>query len=176
MRIKCLLLIAFICLFSSGLQVVIAAPKEQPQGTETQSWDQNLPSSSRFTVLSAFGSAAVRDNNTGLVWEQTADSTTRTQPEATLYCANKSVGGTSGWRLPSVVELRSALDLSAPNFASPVFSGINGNIFWSATTNAEIPSQAWTVSYSGGGTIHSFVKGTSSWVWCVRGPMNADQY
>jgi hypothetical protein len=142
----------------------------------TQNWDKNLPSASRFTVLAAFGGAAVRDNNTGLVWEQTADGTTRTQPEATVYCASKTVGGTFGWRLPSVVELSSALDSSVPNFSPPVFNGVNGNIFWSATTNAAIPTQAWTVSFSGGGVVHSFVKGTSSWVWCVRGPMNADQY
>jgi hypothetical protein len=44
----------------------------------TQNWDKNLPSASRFTVLANFGGAAVRDNNTGLVWEQAADGTTRT--------------------------------------------------------------------------------------------------
>jgi hypothetical protein len=89
--------------------------------SSTTSWDKNMSSASRFTVLADFGGAAVRDNNTGLVWEQTADGTTRTQPEATVYCANKTVGGTSGWRLPSVIELSSARDPSLPNFVPPVF-------------------------------------------------------
>ena len=43
----------------------------------TQNWDKNLPSASRFTVLAAFGNHAVRDNNTGLVWEQAPDATPR---------------------------------------------------------------------------------------------------
>ena len=175
MRTTCLVLLGFLCLLYAGLQVADAAPKGPPQGTETQNWDNNLPSASRFTLLSAFGGAAVRDNNTGLVWEQTADGTTRTQPQATNYCANKAVGGTVGWRLPSVVELNSVRDPSLPNFVPLVFSGVQGNIFWSATTNAAIPAQAYTVSFSNG-DIQSFVKGTSSWVWCVRGPMNANQY
>jgi len=43
----------------------------------TQARDKNLPSASRFTVLAAFGGAAVRDNNTGLVWEHAPDATFR---------------------------------------------------------------------------------------------------
>ncbi|HWG96103.1 MAG TPA: hypothetical protein VN647_03370, partial [Nitrospira sp.] len=39
----------------------------------TQSWDKKLPGASRFTVLSDFGGAAVRDNETGLVWEQSPE-------------------------------------------------------------------------------------------------------
>ena len=68
----------------------------------TQNWDKNLPSASRFTVLAAFGGAAVRDNNTGLVWEKAPDVTARSWGDSTFYCINKNVGGTRGWRLPSV--------------------------------------------------------------------------
>ena len=32
----------------------------------TESWDKNLPSASRFTILPKFNNEAVRDNNTGL--------------------------------------------------------------------------------------------------------------
>jgi hypothetical protein len=35
-----------------------------------QKWDKNLSSTSRFTILSEFNEAAVRDNNTGLVWDE----------------------------------------------------------------------------------------------------------
>lgn len=142
----------------------------------TQNWDKNLPSSSRFTVLANFGGAAVRDNNTGLVWEQAADSTTRTWADATLYCLNKAVGGTTGWRVPSVVELNSVRDPSlVAGFVPDIFSGVQGNRFWSATTVASNTSNAWNVDFSGG-FVTSFAKGTSSWVWCVRGPMNSDSY
>lgn len=142
----------------------------------TQNWDKNLPSASRSTVLTAFNNQAVRDNNTGLVWEQAADGTTRTWTEATSYCVNKTVGGTTGWRLPSVIELNSVQDPSLlAGFVPTVFSGVQGNRFWSATTVAGISTQAWLVDFSGG-IVVIFNKGTSGWVWCVRGPMNAETY
>lgn len=55
-------------------------------------WDKNLPSANRFTVLSAFGGAAVLDNNTGLVWEQTSDGSTHNWIQAKSYCLNKNIG------------------------------------------------------------------------------------
>ena len=55
----------------------VAAPLTKSGSTSTQNWDESLPSTSRFTVLANFGGAAVRDNNTGLVWEQAPDATER---------------------------------------------------------------------------------------------------
>src|SRR5215510_10545004 len=109
MRTKCLVLMGFVYVLSGGLQVVNAAPKEPPQGTETQNWDKNLPSASRFTVLTEFGGAAVRDNNTGLVWEQRPTLTTHTWISAIDHCFNTPIGNTRGWHLPSVVELSSLI-------------------------------------------------------------------
>ena len=182
MRTKSFVLSGLFYLFLCGLEVVIAAPKEPPQGTESQNWDNNLPSASRFTLLSAFGSAAVRDNNTGLVWEQTADGITRTQPQATNYCANKAVGGTVGWRLPSVIELKSLQDptLVAP-FVPSVFSGIQtvDADYWSATALADNPDGAWGVDFAAGsgmGAVFNNSIANELHAWCVRGPMNADAY
>jgi hypothetical protein len=73
----------------------------------TQNWDKNLPSSSRFTVLNSFVSssniagAAVRDNQTGLVWDYFPDTVDRTWAQATQFCLNKNDRGAVGWRLPS---------------------------------------------------------------------------
>lgn len=147
-KIAIVVLVGGFCFAAYGLGVTPAAAeppiKESALSGITQNWDKNLPSTSRFTVLASFGGAAVRDNNTGLVWEQTADGTTRTWIEATSYCVNKTVGGTVGWRLPSVVELNSVRDPSLlAGFVPAVFSGVQGNRFWSATTVAAISTQAW---------------------------------
>jgi hypothetical protein len=80
-----------------------------------QKWGKNLSSTSRFTILSEFNEAAVRDNNTGLVWERTQTlNSGGTWVEATLRCLQRQVGGTTGWRLPSIVELNSVRDPILP--------------------------------------------------------------
>jgi hypothetical protein len=118
----------------------------------TQNWDKNLPSHSRFTVLTDFNNQAVRDNNTWLVWEQAPDGTTRSRPEAVQYCVRKAVGNTRGWRLPSVAELNSLQDplLAAP-FVPTVFSGVQSDYYWSATIvatdNLNIVLQGWDSPY-----------------------------
>jgi hypothetical protein len=67
-----------------------------------KNWSTKLPSPSRFTVLSAFGDAAVRDDETGLVWETTLETTELSWTDACTACADKDVGGRKGWRLPSI--------------------------------------------------------------------------
>jgi len=142
----------------------------------THNWDKNLPSASRFTVLTGFASKAVRDNNTGLVWEQAPNNADfRNWTDATLYCVAKTVGGTVGWRLPSVVELNSLRDPSLPSpFVPAVFTGV-GTSYWSATTVAGSPTEAWLVGFLNG-DVFTGHKAFDVRVWCVRGPMNADAY
>jgi hypothetical protein len=144
----------------------------------TQNWDKNLPSASRFTVLTNFGGAAVRDNNTGLVWEQTPDSTTRVWVDALASCLNKNVGGTRGWRLPSVVELASLIDpsLPVPFVPTSAFTGVQIDTgYWSSTAYAGNPTDAWSVGFDFAPAF--FINRASHvHVWCVRGPMNADAY
>jgi hypothetical protein len=160
----------------------VAAPpvKEDSLAGVTQNWDKNLPSASRFSVLPSFNNQAVRDNNTGLVWEQTIDLTNRVWPQALAICANKTVGGTGGWRLPSVVELKSVLDtsLSAP-YINGVFtsSGIIAfNNWWSATTSTVNSGDAWIVDINDGRANGNSKSSGQGLAWCVRGPMNADAY
>src|SRR6188768_4297245 len=78
----------------------------------SQSWDKKLSGASRFTVLSDFGGAAVRDNETGLVWEQSPETKTVNWMNARFQCTSRKIGGRMGWRLPSVHELASLVDPS----------------------------------------------------------------
>ena len=154
--------------------------------TGDQNWDENHHGAARFTVLAAFDRAAVRDNNTGLVWERAPDAnpaTKRDWPTAISYCVNKNIGGTVGWRLPSVVELRSVQDGSpccGPYVPADVFTGVGvqSDFYWSATTVAADPGRAWFILFGGGEGVGSNPKvgaGTFG-TWCVRGGMNADAY
>ena len=59
----------------------------------TPNWDKKLPSASRFIPLGDFGGAAVRDEETGLVWETTLETTERSWTDARAVCADKDLGG-----------------------------------------------------------------------------------
>jgi hypothetical protein len=143
----------------------------------TLRWDTNNPSALRFTT--AFP-GAVLDKNTGLVWEQAPDATTTNSWfHATDGCVDKNVGGTVGWRLPSVVELKSVQDPSLPPPFVPasVFTGVQSDFYWSASTFAEAPTLAWYVGFGLGGSVGGAIKSSNLHrAWCVRGGMNADAY
>ena len=143
-------------------------------------WDKNLPAAQRFVRLAAFNNDAVRDNETGLVWEESPQTTTNTWNGARSVCANKTVGGRKGWRLPSIPELASLIDPSVP-FPGPTlpvghpFTNVQSAFYWSATTTAQDPTLAWFVNFNSGG-VFTGDKANGNQVWCVRGGMQADQY
>ena len=99
---------------------VTAAPPNKNEGTPTQNWDQTIPTASRFVLLTDFGNAAVRDNETGLVWEESPDPTPLLWTDALLSCASKPVGNRKGWRLPSMAELASLVDPSVASCRTPI--------------------------------------------------------
>ena len=183
MRTKGLLLIVVLYLLYGGLQVVTAAPPNKNEGTPTQNWDQTIPTASRFVLLTDFGNAAVRDNETGLVWEQSPDPTPLLWTDALLSCASKPVGNRKGWRLPSMAELASLVDpsVASPGPTLPIghpFGNIQASSakgYWSATSMAANSALAWHVFFDNG-LVTGNGKLVTDFVWCVRGPMNADAY
>ena len=76
----------------------------------TPSWDQQLPASTRFIVLTNWGNAAVLDRETGLVWEQSPSTLGGSWYTASANCILSETGGRTGWRLPSIQELMSLVD------------------------------------------------------------------
>jgi hypothetical protein len=147
-------------------------------GNYTSRWDTNKPSVSRFTVLAEFGGAAVRDNNTGLVWEKLPSGST-TWALARTDCVERPVGGTRGWRLPSVVELASLIDASTGAPLVPaVFEGVPLVSYWSATTSAASTGFILSIDFGNGGLVGQTSKFNGSVLpyWCVRGPMSESSY
>src|SRR5262245_51000289 len=89
------LLLAFgLGLFSAGTQ---AASGVGPYYA-TPSWDQTLPTETRFIVLTNMASAAVLDRETGVVWERLPGPTPLNWFDAHLYCNDVTTGGRMGWR------------------------------------------------------------------------------
>ena len=161
-------------LTAGGLGVTSAAPPSSSMDNHTLRWDTLNPSVSRFAT--AF-TGAVLDKNTGLVWEQAPDAAKRTWVTATGYCINRTVGATVGWRLPSVVELKSLQDpsLPGPHVPASVFAGVQSGDYWSASSGAGNLATAWVVSFVDGFAVTNGKTDTIR-AWCVRGPMQESAY
>ncbi len=148
----------------------------------TPSWDQTLPSSTRFIVLSNFNSEAVLDRETGLVWEKAPSSdflvwSALGGAGADTHCNSLSIANRKGWRLPTIQELNSLIDLSVP-FPGPrlpsghPFIGVVAD-YWSATSFAADTSLAWLLDVRDGSSTLAN-KSASIHVWCVRGGQVVD--
>ena len=155
----------------------------------TPSWDQTLPVSTRFIILSNFSSQAVLDRETGLVWERTPDATPRNLRQAASACHNKVIGGRKGWRLPTIAELTSLVDPSHVDPALPVghpftnvrFGGLpfSRPFYWSSSSFPEeatglLPPFPLTVDteildWSDGTVGVTNSKTNERLFWCVRG-------
>lgn len=137
----------------------------------TPSWDQTLPVATRFIVLSNFGSAAVLDRETGVVWERSPSLTPVSRELARSQCLARTVGGRMGWRVPSVHEAMSLVDpaiATGPKLPpGHPFANVGADWYWTATAYAFNSPIPWEVNFLQGtaGVNNSLERP----VWCVRG-------
>jgi hypothetical protein len=122
------------------------------------------------TAGSGTGTGTVYDTKSKLTWQQTVSST-YTWAAAQTYCAGveTSLGGT-GWRLPTLKELYSLVDLSqttGPYIDPTAFPSTPSGYFWSLSPVAGSPSYAWGV-YFGSGYANYFAVSNTYLVRCVR--------
>ena len=116
------------------------------------------PSAGRFVDN---GDGTVTDSCTGLMWQKnTADvdgngtvtegTDTTSWCNAIAYCEDLVFAGHDDWRLPNLRELQSLVDYGrfSPSI-DPVF-GAFSSAYWSSTSDAEIPADAWFVHFSVG--------------------------
>ena len=129
----------------------------------------NTPS---YTKLDGSGSvlpdsaaawSMVRDNVTGLIWENKTDDgtihdkdNTYSWDDSQLIDTLNSVyfGGYSDWRLPTIKELASIVKYSIPSPGLTVDAGYFQNTaaswYWSSTTDAGYAGYAWSVDFGNG--------------------------
>jgi hypothetical protein len=140
------------------------------------SWDTVINGPNRFRVLTGFNNAAVLDRETGLVWDRSPDTQTRTWLVAHRFCVDRAVGNGNrkGWRLPTVQELLTLIDPTrdAPFLpAGHPFTNVQSDFYWSATTFGENPGLAWGAGFENNLTepgARFTSKDLPFFVWCVR--------
>ncbi len=151
-------------------------PTMRPLDELSGAWCRKLPASERFVVLADFGSAAVLDKETGLVWEQSPGTGAIAWVFAKSQCYFRTVGNRWGWRLPTIEELASLVEPTQTSPALPMghpFANVQLDIYWSATTNDNTTTSAWVMGMAGGG-MGVQDKGIQYHAWCVRGGRGHD--
>lgn len=134
-------------------------------------WDRKVDTPKRFKVLAPFGGAAVLDQETGLVWDREPSTSLTDQGGAIDACTQRVIGDRSGWRLPTVSELRSLLPTAAAALpAGHPFTAANG-VYWSSTIWPFDGETAYTSDLaSENGPVFNASTNSLLSVWCVRGP------
>lgn len=124
----------------------------------------------QFSVL---GDGTVKDNKTGLTWQQQAQygSQGYTWDAAKTYCSSLNLGSfSSGWRLPSRFELETLVDIRAtspnPAIDQTAFPGTPSKGFWTAMPRDA--AYAWVVYFSVASSEIFEQISLGRWVRCVR--------
>ena len=123
--------------------------------------------STRFTIV--LNGTAVKDNHTGLIWEQEPDTEHDVWSRSVARCATKDVGGQKSWRAPTVDELKTLIDASQHDPALPAghpFSNIKSEIYWTSTPHPTDDIVAWQISFFSGEPVTDQKSGTRR-VWCL---------
>jgi len=148
----------------------------------TQNWDKKLDStngdvngcnSDRFTCV--LDGQAVRDNETGIVWDRSPSGTTLTWKGAIDHCFQREVGGRKGWHLPMMDQLASLVDTSNNDPTLPTdhpFQNVQtSTVYWATTKDATDPTSTWSVWFKDGS---GHLRVLNSFAWCARGGQSYD--
>jgi hypothetical protein len=112
----------------------------------------------------------VRDNGTGLTWQQTPDPTPRSWSSADNYCKQLQLSG-GGWRLPTLKELLTLVDparTASPVIDPKAFPDAKAVIYWSSNDYVVDRTYSWTVDFGIGNSAKDHLKSATGNARCVR--------
>ena len=122
---------------------------------------------------------AVFDERTGLLWEKSGSKEGMPYDDAIHHCDNQGTAGYNDWRLPTIEELLSLVELQKQGnglYIDPIFVTRQGNAsyffwYWSADIYQRPSNES-----NGGAWMINFSRGDVGWEWnnnnyqvrCVR--------
>jgi len=99
----------------------------------------------------------VSDSATGLLWARNGDTGQKTWAEAFKYCGTLALSGCDGWRLPTLSELQSLVNVEASSPAAWLnkqdFKNVQPDQYWTSTLaypELSISTVVYCVDFSGG--------------------------
>jgi hypothetical protein len=122
------------------------------------------------------GDGTVTDGVTGLIWQKTVPGQAYDWADAIAYCAGLGLGGKTGWRLPTAIELLSIVDPARynPSIDSAVFPNTPAQYCWTSTPYVGASGSAWAVHFDEG-YLHFSDTMLANSVRCVWTPQPAAQ-
>jgi hypothetical protein len=153
--------------YDNNQQIPCPQPGQPFYGQDAQ-YGPNLQS------YADLGNGVIRDNITGLMWQQDTAPGIYTWQQALYYSASLSLGSYDDWRLPTIRELSTIVDSSIP-YPSPTinatyFTNTVADYYWSSTISV-IPGRtnySWCVRFTYG-SVSDCDKDSFRYVRAVRG-------
>jgi hypothetical protein len=134
--------------------------------SKKQSWNTEIYQGKRS--YSKHGKNSIKDNLTGLIWQQKGSDNTMTWTSAKSYCKKQSTDGYNDWRLPTMKELYYLGDVNKYNPAIDASFEVQSSVYWTATSYKNDASSAWVVYFNfGDGNWDD--KSFKFYALCVRG-------
>jgi hypothetical protein len=122
----------------------------------------------RYTVTAD----TVVDHKARILWQRDLSASAYTWADAATYCRRLTLAGASGWRLPTIKELQSLLDLQGSTVHGKIddtaFTGdYRASWFWTSTPYARTADSAWQLEFYRGTNQVAGIT-TTALVKCVR--------
>ncbi|MFZ5440651.1 MAG: DUF1566 domain-containing protein [Myxococcota bacterium] len=107
------------------------------------------------------GTDTVFDTKTLLTWQRAISPMMLSAADAATTCQGQTLGGLSGWRLPTIKELQTLIDVRASNPAidTTAFPSVATDNLLSSTPNVSNAARPWIVSLSSGRTVEGNTAG-----------------
>ena len=113
----------------------------------------------------------VIDKDRKLMWQDNKSLNSQKQmnwQQARKYCKNLKLAGHKDWRLPTIQELSTIIDLDRYNPAiAKEFKNVKSDWYWTNTSCASNSNDAWGLYFKYGSDYHDY-KNSSAYVRCVR--------
>jgi hypothetical protein len=110
----------------------------------------------------------VLDTRTGLVWQRATSPDAYSWDQAGAYCQSLTLDGT-GWRLPSVKELHTIVDIAReiPAADPTAFPDAVSVQYWTSSPLVGAPTSAWVIDFRNGAAMPTSADQASR-ARCVR--------
>ncbi len=129
-------------------------PETGQTGDYTSTFGEDSDYGPNVHSYTDLGNGIVRDNVTGLEWQQSTPFETYSREGAFDYCENLTLGGHNDWRLPTVKELSGLVDNNipypGPTINTAFFPGTEDDQYWSSTTNSQYSGVFFIVNFEWG--------------------------